>query len=652
MLPWHEHVQSRHALAGVRLVRMLGAVAGWGGGGGRAAWALPPFAVMAAGVVQHWCGSAHPALALLQFGEGTSAHAAVGQVCGLLSRHDVVARRLPSGVLCRMAMGLHALGSLVLGAPDGALEDGESVVIRVEAGLVQVPVGPWVQHMPLWGNPLLRLEWPVDLQPLAPVGGMRAPDEPGVMGMVRARWLAWGLGKLAGVPGLRVVGDVWRLRQVTLDRRAAAGGQAGGGWRTGGGRVAWEQQRVPGMAADFTQRCLFEGVAVLWALLPPPWRRGAAVAGVAAAVAGGAVGELLRWVGWQVPAARGMQWVSVADMGVADGTAVLMQPCSEARAAMHRRYVAVALLNAVPAEVGEVRGVLAQPAALTAFREGLAALWQVPCDNAHKDVLWRMAVRGVPGAGGCGVSHNRSCGCGWRCPRVAVPGQEGRELRAWAMQLHVFWGCPVALVVRRALEGVLHAATPWRGRLQRHHLWLLQSPAPGVLPGVWSVVCAAAVSAMAQGRSCMWGLMFRERDAALVAFRAAVERAEAALAGQDLRVWRQARLEDYFPVLARGDAAAESEGGSSEDGEEEVGVVPRPALMQRAGRLAVAKLWGVLQDVALTSVKPPRGWAGKVSELHAFLGLQPQVQVAGEVVRYDLRFTVPVGLLQFDWVAG
>ena len=58
----------------------------------------------------------------------------------------------------------------------------------------------------------------------------------------------------------------------------------------------------------------------------------------------------------------------------------------------------------------------------------------------------------------------------------------------------------MAQAVVAALAAVIRASQPgWAGAVTCSHLWLLQPPAPGILPGVWAVVCAVAVQVDTSG---------------------------------------------------------------------------------------------------------------------------------------------------------
>jgi hypothetical protein len=119
----------------------------------------------------------------------------------------------------------------------------------------------------------------------------------------------------------------------------------------------------------------------------------------------------------------------------------------------------------------------AQPEAALAV---LAAAWRVPCDNAVKETLWRLALDGLPLPGSARFSPSRTAG-----PCLCGEGSVGR--------LHCFWECPLA----RRVAAVLRRNAPPAAALAltRRAVWLAEAPV-GVPDGVWRAVVLAALSAM------------------------------------------------------------------------------------------------------------------------------------------------------------
>ena len=113
---------------------------------------------------------------------------------------------------------------------------------------------------------------------------------------------------------------------------------------------------------------------------------------------------ILPRLGWRLPEFGAFR---LRELTVRLGTQLQLRPCREARDAAHERYIREALglepLQGLPA------------GALEALRGSLCRLWQsLKWENANKEILWRIAVDGVPLPGN---SHMRgapivACGCG------------------------------------------------------------------------------------------------------------------------------------------------------------------------------------------------------------------------------------------------
>jgi hypothetical protein len=154
-------------------------------------------------------------------------------------------------------------------------------------------------------------------------------------------------------------------------------------------------------------------------------------------------------------------------------TSLLTTDIVDHRAKLHSEFVGMALSTSARTTA---------PAAVANFRAALAAAWRLPCDNAIKETLWRLAINCIPGS----RAHPWHCPCGFQAPRSVSSRQ------------HSFWDCPVAVAVRDQL------ATAMGSPPTRASLWLLRPTPAGLCPGSWTLVCLAALDAMDFGRRYLW----------------------------------------------------------------------------------------------------------------------------------------------------
>ena len=101
--------------------------------------------------------------------------------------------------------------------------------------------------------------------------------------------------------------------------------------------------------------------------------------------------------------------------------------------------------------------------ALARLRAAFVHTWQLPCPNALKQILWILAVDGVPG------SQNPA----WFCP-LCQPQTD--TLSTHAPRLHCFWQCSVATAVRHEIDNGLAVSCPVHTTVSRRALWLLEAP--------------------------------------------------------------------------------------------------------------------------------------------------------------------------------
>ncbi len=508
-----------------------------------------------------------------------------------------------------------------------------------EGGVVQLPL-PWVHHMPLWANPLLQLESPLHLQPLCPQNVRVAPGVGDRTVWSQARWAEWGFGLLAELPGLRTVGDAVSLRLKLQASQLLPRDR----WElTIWGRPVYTYPGVYGLAKQVMgdEQGLRNGIVLLTNALPASWQRAARQPTPEMPADLHPVQQVLDWVGWFVPRRprKAEQLVSVLDTTVDAGTAVLMAPRMQVRTDTQLQYIGAANLQ----QHGAAHGVLGPAAdaahSLTALRQAMAALWRVQCDNAHKEVLWRLTAHGVRGAGGCGIVCNTQCACGWRCPGV---GATDHQARAWLVQRHAFWSCPVAQAVVHTMDAALQAALHWQGSLACPHVWLLQPPTPHVVPGVWGVVCAAAVAAMDTGRKAMCRLQLAARQQPGYMPHGAATQGAAGSAGaggaggaghQAARQHgRQLPLQEAWGMDTASQAHASSQETDDDSGSSGVAAaghahvhdydLPVASVPAQAAALAVCDFWGRLQDIVTYTHTVPKPWRGRVAADHPFVGLQ------------------------------
>lgn len=128
----------------------------------------------------------------------------------------------------------------------------------------------------------------------------------------------------------------------------------------------------------------------------------------------------------------------------------------------------------------------------------LRRMWSLRWDNEHKEVLWKLALDGVPTPARL-HKPEQACGCG------EAEGA-GRE--------HLFADCRAASHVRAAVAAELRGRFGLGGsHLQRQHLWLAQPPTGELHQGVWDVVCVAALNAMDKARVTMWARQSEQHQA-------------------------------------------------------------------------------------------------------------------------------------------
>ena len=462
LLPWLQHVRSRHARWGARLLEKLCCPADD---------PHPPWVVAASATLAHLSGGgSHPALVWLAvLGQRDLADRAL--LPPFVAQGNTQAQ-LPAGPLLRMARGLQALGPLQRKDPLPGADEAAAM--------------PWVGDAPLWGNPLLR-----DLpQPC-----------------------------LAGIPGMNTVSGALEWWEGMQPWMAAA---PPGLWPGEHQRLyeAWLRDRLgPRLGGDLVRHLVLDRgmfgtrLTEVHDAVPAAWWAAATAAraeGVGAQQQpGAALAALCGGLGWKREAldpAGPAGWVPLEALTVRAGTELQLHLGVAMRRSKHAAFIAAA----VGGEAAEVT-----PEQLSTLRATLARAWALKWENQQKEVLWRMTVQGVRGVAAHGLTTAHPCPCG---------GLAAGACAADALRHH-FWSCPVAAAVvgelQRGWEAGEGALAPGVPPLRREEVWLLAPPLrPGVGPqqkrmhgSVWMVVCLAALTAMDMGRRALVALhMGREEE--------------------------------------------------------------------------------------------------------------------------------------------
>ena len=614
-LPWREHSLARAAMWARRLLRSLA-------GYTVAASPLPPaeapplWVPLAKDIVIRLCPAIHPVFTILAMGSPATA---AGSLPPQLSGRTLRGPSLPDGPLARWAAGLHALGPI---------SD-----IREEA----LPAGSWCASAPLWGNPLLQLELPQRVRTVRWAAS----------GTTYEDWAA-GYPDMVGFPGLHTLRDLAVLQRILdrLDREAFQASRQGKprddfhtrqtklfsaifGARPrpflpiGLGHMFsnWTPARSDELQRPDSASQLRRTVSGMWAAIPSDWSMAvlhampSRLAPLGTLVPGlpdwrnseGAVRIILDRLGW----GHGRQRVLLVGDGdsssvqeeqaaqtppplsVRAGTRLLLGSVQAQRRLAWTRFV----VGAFSAEDAADVPAATVEAAADRLSASMRILWKLPWENERKETFWRLAINGVPAAGGHDIVPPGPCPCGWHGPHSG----EDQPHRAMQQQIHVFWSCPIAAAVRRSVSSALPPET----QLPCSALWLLQAP-PGIHSGVWSVACAAAVEAINWGRRYLWAL---SRDC---------EETE------ELLDHTQTLITAFFPLVAPTSTAPVTE----ED--------RQATLVRRASHRAVAQFWCFLQDFVEQRYAPEE-WRA-VTATHPFIG----VLVEGGTAR--LLLNLPPGV--------
>ena len=591
LLPMAQHVRARHAMLAMQFVVWLAGNPSelQKKNGSGTDEARPLWVALIEQQLRRLCPAAHPALVPLAVAAATGI-----QGTDRLPGQAVWAMPQP-GILALMLRGLVSLGP----------------VREVRTELLQPEVIP---QMPLWGNPLLQLELRQDQRTVKWQLDDQDPTTLHAQLQARMQEQRCGFGYWVGTPGLFTVADLCTLLYILRGLRASLM-RVGRRAFPAQGPVAqvWGVDFVGGLPAlvaglfrtwvpgdPLSQHQLQACVEAMFAALPSPWQEAAkqwrAQQGTGqrylsptqrcldCTASEGAVRAAVGCLGWDgvalVSARR--QEGQQADRVPEEGRRPLYPLTVRLATALQlrregffwqqngaRRLYAADALFGVGAILNDAQNAQVTMACAR-LGDAMRNLWQLPWENKRKEVLWRLTVNGVPGAGGHDISQAGPCPCGWAGPRRDSPPPQPAHV--W--REHCFWSCEVAKDVVHQLQEVLQLGVP----LARDSVWLLRAPS-GVHQCVWEPVCAAALDAMAFGRRMLWAVHLNERP-------------------DDPQ---QTQITRFFPVLSP----------------------RRPAPVVRAGRRAAARFWERLQDLAVLDEYPlkDRRWES-VSPGHPFLGVE------------------------------
>ncbi|KAJ9532773.1 hypothetical protein QJQ45_010884 [Haematococcus lacustris] len=457
-----------------------------------------------------------------------------------------------------------------------------------------LPVGPACSHIPVWGNPLLAME--DAQQPPAPF-----PQQAGAQALQWvAEWATTGFQELAAIPSLTNLSSLLHLCRVT--QPAGRGDRVGSReWQ----RAVWGEEQVARSIAVAVRanpaRCA-TGLFAMWARLPTGWQQEVArqaplpASADTQALQRVAVAMVMDRLGWLPKAPPTGRAPAPSPIPILEGatvkcfTRVLMEPVTMLRAEANARFVKDALAGMwspppTPTSAPHLPLPSSPPATQAQGEAWLASrvptLWKLPWLNSSKEVMWRLAVNGVPCAGGLNIGM--ACPCGWEHVRdPSIQGQARADAQGSAMRRHTFWDCPLACAVVRELRRALPPAV----HLHTAHVWLAMSPCTThVHQGVWDVVCLAALGAMWRGRRVWWARQLAARDHA------------------EAHALRQASLDELWHLA---DALPDA--------------TPALSLRDRVCRYVVGDFWSQVQDfVALHTI--PHNWpaGNSIPHNHPFI---------------------------------
>lgn len=416
-MPWQQHIAARHARWAARYLQWATAVPASGAHSGLH---TPLWVSLASDILHFVCPVCPPACALLAAVVATSEEAGAHRLPAELSSTSSFGAQLPAGPLQRMAAGLRAL------SPCAAVN------------LSATPA--CCATMPLWGNPLLQVELPAQRRTSASVAVL--PQPPALQ-----QWFQQGYSQLLGLSGLTTLANLHRVQAaaqlVQQQHPALYGPRASAAIAS----ALWgnkEASRSLSKCSTLSKYLLqyqpsdfCQAVASLWEAIPTAWKQGCIVQQGHDCTAHGChhcVQQfMLSGLGWVLNDHK----VVLADgsLTVRNATAIQLRPAVANRQQRHLDYIMAAMSpQLVTPEAA------AQPH--TSLQQHLKQLWHLQCSNHLKEPLWRLAVNGVPAAGGHDISLPGPCPCGWQGPAAHLPTDQ----RATA------WPLPVAVPLLLGLQ--------------------------------------------------------------------------------------------------------------------------------------------------------------------------------------------------------
>jgi hypothetical protein len=345
--------------------------------------------------------------------------------------------------------------------------------------------GPWCYNIPLWGTPVLghREQWEWFGQQRQVLVG-----------------LEFALPDLCGLPHLQCVGDGVRWLKLLEDICAASGDP---GAQAEAYRMHVLGPLVQGRARYADMHVALADLRLLVAAIPQAWQEAARqvlqaqpplrLPVVTPAMVDAARARVCSGLGWIT---REGEVVELQSLTVALATRCQSLDALAAIAERHRSFVTT---------IQQFDALQPAPGPLPLVPKVLHRWWKVRVPNTFKEAAWRLTLNAFPTAA---RMHTGTCcvACGAQEPGVG----------------HHCWECPVAVAVRREVEGQLRAHVvegaaflAAGGRLSCASLWLGVKPHHRLHRLVWDLVCLAFVHAVDFGRRAAWSVSKTERGAAL-----------------------------------------------------------------------------------------------------------------------------------------